>query len=93
MNLLKPGGKLMLIGIPQSDRISFSIDELRHREIRFQNVRRQNECVRPAIDLIESGKIKVDYMITHRFSFEQAREAFELVAGYKDGVVKAMINM
>ncbi len=32
-------------------------------------------------------------MVTHRFKFDQVQEAFELVAGYRDGVVKAMIEM
>ncbi|MBN1822344.1 MAG: alcohol dehydrogenase catalytic domain-containing protein, partial [Prolixibacteraceae bacterium] len=31
--LLKPGGKLMVIGIPEENRISFDINHLRHKEI------------------------------------------------------------
>lgn len=31
-------------------------------------------------------------MLTHRFSFSRTLEAFEWVAGYRDGVVKAMID-
>ena len=49
--------------------------------------------MQPALDLIEKGKIDVDFMITYRFPLEKAKEAFALVAGYKDGVVKAMINL
>jgi threonine dehydrogenase-like Zn-dependent dehydrogenase len=30
-------------------------------------------------------------MITHRFPFEKTKEAFDLVNGYHDGVMKAMI--
>ena len=93
MSLLKPGGKLMKVGIPEVDLVSFSIDTLRRRELCIQNVRRQNECVQPAPDLIEKGKIDVDFMITYRFPLEKAKEAFALVAGYKDGVVKAMIYL
>ena len=92
INLLKPGGKLMLIGIPTVDRVSFPIDLLRRKEICIQNVRRQNECVQPALDLIENGLIDIDCMVTHRFGFEESKVAFDLVADYADGVVKAMIN-
>ncbi len=91
LDLLKPGGKLMLIGIPTVDRVSFLIDKLRRKEICIQNVRRQNECVQPALDLIERGEVDVDFMVTHRFSLDQAQQAFDLVADYRDGVVKAMI--
>ena len=93
VRLLKPGGKLMLIGIPTVDRISFEIDFLRRKEICVQNVRRQNECMQPAIDLIESGRINVDFMITHRFGFDQCKAAFDLVDAYDDGVVKAVIEV
>jgi L-iditol 2-dehydrogenase len=93
IDLLKPGGKLMLIGIPRDDRISFSIDKARRKEISIINVRRQNHCTQAAMDLITSGKAKVDFMATHRFKLDQARDAFELVAGYRDGVIKAMIEV
>jgi threonine dehydrogenase-like Zn-dependent dehydrogenase len=93
IELLKPGGKLMLIGIPREDRISFAIDQIRRKEVTIVNVRRQNACTQAAIDLLASGKGDVDFMVTHRFGLEQTQEAFELVAGYRDGVVKAMIEM
>ena len=93
IELLKPGGTLMLIGIPREDRVSFSIDKIRRKEITIVNVRRQNACTRAAMDLLASGKGDVDFMVTHRFGLEQTRDAFELVAGYRDGVVKAMIEM
>jgi L-iditol 2-dehydrogenase len=92
VDLLKPGGKLMVIGIPEFDRWSFPVDKSRHKELTIQNVRRQNEALDPALDLMEQGKVSVEAMATHRFSFEDAKAAFDLVAGYKDGVMKAMID-
>jgi L-iditol 2-dehydrogenase len=91
VRLLKPGGKLMLIGIPAVDRVSFQIDLIRRNEICIQNVRRQNACMQRALDLVESGRIDVSGLITHRFSLERTQDAFDLVAAYADGVVKAMI--
>ena len=92
VELLKPGGKLMLVGIPEIDRVSFEIDKLRRKEICIQNVRRQNHCVQDALDLISSGGLGVDFMVTHRFPLARCREAFEMVHAYSDGVVKAMIQ-
>jgi L-iditol 2-dehydrogenase len=92
VELLKPGGKLMLIGIPRTDRIDFAIDKLRRKEIIVINVRRQNKCTQLAIDMIKAGSIDPDFMVTHHFKLEQSKEAFELVTGYNDGVVKAMIE-
>lgn len=89
--LLKPGGKLVIIGIPVIKRVSFSIDDLRRKEISILNVRRQVNCTQAALDAIDSGNINVDFMVTHQFRPEQAKEAFELAADYRDGVIKAMI--
>ncbi len=93
VDLLKPGGKLVLIGIPREDRISLSIDKIRRKEITIVNVRRQNGCTRATMDLVAARKVQADFMVTHRFQLDQVQEAFELVAGYRDGVVKAMIEV
>jgi len=92
VELLKPGGKLMVIGIPEFERWSFHVDTSRHKELCIQNVRRQNEALHPALDMMAKGEVNVAAMSTHRFSFEDSKEAFDLVAGYKDGVMKAMID-
>jgi L-iditol 2-dehydrogenase len=93
VDLLKAGGTLMLIGIPREDRISLSIDKIRRKEVTIVNVRRQNGCTQAAMDLIASGRVNVDFMVTHRFGLDAVQDAFEMVAGYRDGAVKAMIEM
>jgi len=93
VEMLKPGGTLLIIGIPETDRVSFNIHHLRHKEIRLQNVHRQNECTTAAIELITSGMINVDQLVTHHFPLAEAQRAFDLVAGYRDGVVKAIIHV
>lgn len=92
VELLRPGGKLMLVGIPAVERVSVVIDKMRRKEICLQNVRRQCECVRPTLTLMQTGRLNADFMITHRFGFSQTKAAFDLVAGYSDGVIKAMID-
>lgn len=92
IELLKPGGKLMVIGIPDFDRWSFSVDLLRRKEICIQSIRRQNHSVEEALELIEKKLADVDKMPTHRFSFAQTKAAFDLVTNYSDGVMKAMID-
>jgi L-iditol 2-dehydrogenase len=93
IEMLKPGGKLLLIGIPPTaKRVTFLIDKLRHKEICIQNVRRQNHCVQPALDMMDRSDFDVNVMVTHRFPFEQTQAAFDLAASYEDGVLKAMID-
>ncbi|MDO8302989.1 MAG: alcohol dehydrogenase catalytic domain-containing protein, partial [Sedimentisphaerales bacterium] len=91
LEMLKPGGKSVLVGIPRVDRISFGMDNLRRREVTVVNIRRQNKCMQPAIDLVMSKKVTIDFMITHRVKLEQTKKAFDLLTDYCDGVIKALI--
>ncbi len=92
VDLLKPGGKIMIVGIPEADTWRFSVDKLRHKEITIGNVRRQNHTLEETLTMIKSGMVNIQPMATHRFPFDRSKEAFDLVAGYKDGVMKAMID-
>ena len=93
IDLLRPGGTLILTGIPRFDRVSMAIDLIRRKEITIVNIRRQNQCTQKAMDLIASGRVDADFMITHHFGIDETQKAFELVAEYQDGVVKAMIQL
>jgi L-iditol 2-dehydrogenase len=92
VDLLKPGGKVMVVGIPEFDRWSLNVEDTRRREISFHFVRRQVDCVEPALELMKKGAINISNMITHRFPMSKSKEAFDFVASYKDGVMKAMID-
>jgi len=93
IKVLKPGGKLVLVGIPPSAKYTFDMDLMRRKELMVINVRRQNHCVEEAIDLVVSGEIDVEKMVTHHFTLEETAEAFDMVEGYKNGAIKAMINL
>jgi L-iditol 2-dehydrogenase len=92
VDILKPGGKIMIVGIPETDKWTFSVDKLRHKEITIGNVRRQNHSLEETLEMLAAEKVDVKPMATHRFSFADTKAAFDLVAGYKDGVMKAMID-
>jgi L-iditol 2-dehydrogenase len=93
IKLLTPGGTLMLVGIPPTPEVSFDVHTTRTQELTFRNVRRQKDCIAPVIRLIAEGRIDTTPLLTHHFPLEAIREAFELVAGYRDGVIKAMIDV
>jgi L-iditol 2-dehydrogenase len=92
IDVLKPGGKLMLIGIPEFDNWQFSADKGRRKEITIANVRRQNHALLPTLEMMRTGKIDGSLMLTHRFPFSKTKEAFDMVHTYSDGVMKAMID-
>ncbi len=90
--LLKPGGTLVVVGIPVEPRVSFDSSKVRRREVRVQNVRRQNKCLEKAVAMVHTGRIKVDFLATHFFRLDQARDAYETAAERRDGVIKAIVK-
>jgi L-iditol 2-dehydrogenase len=92
VDVLKPGGRLVVVGIPEFDRWSMSVELTRRKEISLQFIRRQVDCVDTALDLMENGSIDITGMPTHRYPFAKTKEAFDLVAAYADGVMKAMVD-
>lgn len=92
VELLKPGGRLLIVGIPEGDLVSFDVHKLRRKEITMHNVRRQNGCIPAAIDLLSRKTANFEFMVTHSFRLEDTQEAFDLVKNYRDGVIKAIIH-
>ena len=92
IDILSPGGRLIVVGIPEFDNWSVNVEKTRRREISIQFIRRQLNCVETALEMMKDGTINVGNMVTHRFPFTKTKEAFDLVADYHDGVMKAMID-
>jgi L-iditol 2-dehydrogenase len=93
LSLLSPGGAVILVGIPPRDSILFDPHVVRRNELRLQGVRRQNQCVEPVIDLLAERRLEASPLVTHRFPMEKTSAAFEMVADYRDGVIKAVIDV
>jgi threonine dehydrogenase-like Zn-dependent dehydrogenase len=89
VELVKPGGRIIQIGIPIPERISLKFSRLRRKEITIINVRRQNRCLEKALELIQKKEIEVSWLISHRFSLDQAKLAMDTAADRRDGVLKA----
>jgi L-iditol 2-dehydrogenase len=52
VDLVKPGGKIMIVGIPEFDNWSFSADKIRRNEITLINIRRQNHALEETLNLL-----------------------------------------
>jgi threonine dehydrogenase-like Zn-dependent dehydrogenase len=84
---------MVIVGIPEGDRLSFEMNHMRRKEVRIRNVRRQLHQVQRAIDLLAGGEVNLDPLVTHEFAFEQTHEAYDLAADYRDGVIKAVVHV
>ncbi|NQT83956.1 alcohol dehydrogenase catalytic domain-containing protein [bacterium] len=94
LEVLRAGGKFILIGIPGgATEYVLQTDIWRRKELTVVYVRRQVHYMERALNLVKAGKIDIRSLVTHRFPLEKTNDAYELVSTYKDGVVKAIINI
>jgi L-iditol 2-dehydrogenase len=93
LTLAAIGGRVAAIGIPPVDAITIPASHPRRKQLTVQFIRRSAHSARQALELVAQGKIDVKPWITHRFPLDRVSEAFLLVDGYKDGVLKAVIEL
>ncbi|MEO5888378.1 MAG: zinc-binding dehydrogenase [Anaerolineales bacterium] len=79
------GGKVILAGIPNDDKTSFSASTARRKGLTLKLVRRMKHTYPRAIELVSKGLVDVRSLVTHRFPLEQASEAFR-VAERREGL-------
>lgn len=73
--------------------IVFPITTACIRDLTIRGSIRYTTGVYPAaIDLVARGKVHPQKLVSHRFPFEQAEEAFETVRQGGDGVLKVLIQ-
>lgn len=82
---VRPGGKVILAGIPNDDRTYFSASIARRKGLTIKLVRRMKHTYPRAIELVSKGLVDVRSLVTHRFPLEEAREAFR-VAERREGL-------
>lgn len=56
------------------------------------SIRYTKGCYPAAVDLVASGKVDVKRLITNRYKFEEAEQAFDLVAAGKPDTFKVIIE-
>jgi L-iditol 2-dehydrogenase len=88
------GGKVIVTGIPaEEDTLIFNASTVRRKGLTIKLVRRMKHTYPRAIRLVQSAAVDLSPLATHQFPLERVEEAFETVANYSDGVLRAMIQV
>jgi L-iditol 2-dehydrogenase len=73
---VRPGAKVVLIGIPDDDATTFSASAARRKGISLIMVRRMNDVYPRAIRLVERHRVDVSSLVTDRFALSRVAQAF-----------------
>ncbi|MGC8833357.1 MAG: zinc-dependent alcohol dehydrogenase [Armatimonadota bacterium] len=88
----RPGGTVVLVGIPEEDRIAFKASTARRKALTIRFVRRYKHKFPRALELVSHGLADVRSYATHFFPPEKTADAFELTASRSRGVLRAVIR-
>jgi L-iditol 2-dehydrogenase len=84
---VRPGGRVVLAGIPAEERTSVRASTARRKGLTIAFVRRMKHTYPRAIALASAGRVDLRSLVTHRFPLAEAATAFEVAARREGGKV------
>ena len=95
LRVLKPGGTLSSLGV-YSGKLTLPLDAfaagLGDHRIVTTLCPGGKERMRRLMNIVASGRVSLEPLVTHRFKLDQIEEAYELFANQRDGVLKVAIT-
>jgi L-iditol 2-dehydrogenase len=82
---VRPGGRVVLAGIPSTETSAFPASAARRKGLTFSMVRRMKEVYPRATALVTGGLVDVRGLVSHRFPLTEVSVAFETAAA-RDGL-------
>lgn len=89
---LRPGGKAVLIGMPNGP-VLFDVVGAQAKEISLKTIFRYRNMYPRTLNLMSSGALNVKPLITHRYAMKDAVEAFKFAASGPTDAIKVMLSL
>ena len=85
LNAVKPGGRVVLVGIPNEDQTTFKASLARRKGLTIKLSRRMKHTYPRAIQLVARGQVDVRSLVTHQYPLEKTAQAFG-IATQREGL-------
>jgi D-arabinitol dehydrogenase (NADP+) len=87
------GGKVLLFGVcPEDATIEFSPFDIFRRDITVYGSFAVNMTFGPALELLRSGAVRVETLISHRFCLDEFPRALEMALSRSEPMMKVLIE-
>lgn len=93
VELIKRGGRIVLVGMAADPQIEFDFGKLQAKEAYINTVFRYRNIYPKAIKAVGDGIIDIKQVVTDTFGFSEIQDAFEYNIANKDKTVKIVIDM
>lgn len=91
INIAKPGGRIVQVGWPETQKVLMDIAAFLDKELTYAGVNRYANAYPTAITWIADNRIKVKEVVSHRFTFDNAVEAFEHARDNPSETIKVLV--
>jgi len=91
MRLARPAGKVVVVGIPHPDKVTFDSTVPRRKELTVIFARRSRHALAESVELVASGRVDLSRLPTRRFTLEQTAEAMEATAARPGDMLRAVV--
>lgn len=94
LELCRPAGMVVIIGVPHPDVIDFDTRTPRRNELHFVFSRRyRREDLKESVRLVAEGLVDLKQLPVRTFPLEQAAEAMRFAHGKPEGILRAVIEV
>jgi L-iditol 2-dehydrogenase len=93
IRMLRPGGTLTLVGMTAEGTFPVDVGSLLAGELDVKTVFRYAHCYPLAIELVRTGRVRVEPLITHRFPLERTGDALRFARDHKADAIKVLVEL
>ncbi|MBM3494159.1 MAG: zinc-binding dehydrogenase [Armatimonadetes bacterium] len=91
VHLARPGGRIVIVGIPRDERITFDMSIARRRELSVVFSRRSHETIEEAVRLMATREVNLSELPLSRYGLDVTEEALRLT-GEPGATLRAVVS-
>lgn len=92
MSLTRPAGRVVVVGIPHPDQVTFDSTIPRRKQLTVIFSRRSRNTLHEAIGLLATGEIDMGALPVRHYSLEETADAFEDTAERRGDMLRAIVE-
>lgn len=90
--IVKRGGLIVVIGTFSTNKTTLRITEFKARELELRGSQGGPGAWEDCIDLVASGKLRLEPLISHRMSLEEVEKGLQIMKSKTENVMKVIIR-
>ncbi len=93
VEVVKKGGKVVLVGLPSQTRFDLEMMHVINKELDIFGIFRYANTYPGCVALLNSGRVNLKSLVTHRFPLAQTQEALQFAHEHKQEAIKVVVQV